>query len=101
MIISPVLGSQPKWRSLRFRISEHPASGVMEVFAINPDSQRRWETFTVTYPPLEFLFLTIAQPDEQDRMLTEPTIRLWGRHAPDATVAVNGIAIPAGQMGER
>ena len=85
----------------RFRLSVPLAPGVnnLDIFAINPDGQRQGRTLTVTYLPLEPFFLTITQPDEQDRTVTQPSIRLWGRTASDATVAVNGIAIPVDQLG--
>ncbi|MDE2780514.1 MAG: hypothetical protein OXI91_12700 [Chloroflexota bacterium] len=85
----------------RFRLNVPLAPGVnvLEVFAINPDGQRQGRTLTVTYLPLEPFFLTITQPDVQDRTVTQSSIRLWGRTASDATVAVNGIAIPVDQLG--
>ena len=85
----------------RFRLSVPLAPGVnnLDIFAINPGGQRQGKTLTVTYLPLEPFFLTITQPDEQDRSVTQPTIRLWGRTASDATVAVNGISIPVDQLG--
>ena len=85
----------------RFRLSVPLAPGVnnLDIFAINPGGQRQGKTLTVTYLPLEPFFLTITQPDEQDRQVTQPTIRLWGRTASDATVAVNGISIPVDQLG--
>ena len=85
----------------RFRLIVPLAPGVnvLEVFAINPDGQRQGRTLTVTYLPLEPFFLTITQPDVQDRTVTQSSIRLWGRTASDATVAVNGIAIPVDQLG--
>lgn len=85
----------------RFRLSVPLAPGVnnLDIFAINPGGQRQGKTLTVTYLPLEPFFLTITQPDEQDREVTQPTIRLWGRTASDATVAVNGISIPVDQLG--
>ena len=76
-----------------------PGDNVLEVFAINPDGQRRGETLTVTYFPLEPCFLTITQPDELEKTVTEPTVRLWGRTASNGTVAVNGISIPVDQLG--
>ena len=85
----------------RFRLSVPLAPGVnnLDIFAINPGGQRQGKTLTVTYLPLEPFFLTITQPDEQDRRVTQPTIRLWGRTASDATVAVKGISIPVDQLG--
>ena len=85
----------------RFRLNVPLAPGVnvLEVFAINPDGQRQGRTLTVTYLPLEPFFLTITQPDVQDRTVNQSSIRLWGRTASDATVAVNGIAIPVDQLG--
>jgi hypothetical protein len=85
----------------RFRLSVPLAPGVnnLDIFAISPGGQRQGKTLTVTYLPLEPFFLTITQPDEQDRTVTQPTIRLWGRTASDATVAVNGISIPVDQLG--
>ena len=85
----------------RFRLSVPLAPGTnnLDIFAINPDGQRRARTLTVTYLPLDPFFLTITQPDERDREVTRPTVRLWGRTASDATVAVNGIAIPVDQLG--
>ena len=85
----------------RFLLSVPLAPGIneLDVFAINPDGQRRGQTLTVTYLPLEPFFLTITQPDEESRRVTEPELRLWGRTAADATVAVNGIAIPVDQLG--
>ena len=85
----------------RFRLSVPLAPGVnnLDIFAINPGGQRQGKTLTVTYLPLEPFFLTITQPDEQDRRVMQPTIRLWGRTASDATVAVNGISIPVDQLG--
>ena len=85
----------------RFRLSVPLAPGVnnLDIFAINPDGQRQGRTLTVTYLPLEPCFLTITQPDEQDRTVAQPTVRLWGRTASDATVSVNGIALPVDQLG--
>ena len=85
----------------RFRLSVPLAPGVnnLDIFAINPDGQRQGRTLTVTYLPLEPCFLTITQPDEQDRTVGQPTVRLWGRTASDATVSVNGIALPVDQLG--
>lgn len=85
----------------RFKLSVPLAPGVnvLDIFAINPDGCRTGETLTVTYLPQEPFFLTITQPDEQDRLVTTSSIRLWGRTASDATVAVNGIAIPVDQLG--
>ncbi len=85
----------------RFRLSVPLVPGVnlLDIFAINPDGGRTGRTLTVTYLPLEPFFLTITQPDEQDRNVTQSSVRLWGRTAPDATVAVNGIAIPLDQHG--
>ena len=85
----------------RFRLSVPlvPGVNVLDIFAISPDGRRTGKTLTVTYWPLEPFFLTITQPDEQDRTVTSPTIRLWGRTASDATVTVNGIAIPVDQLG--
>ena len=85
----------------RFRLSVPLAPGVnnLDIFAINPGGQRQGKTLTVTYLPLEPCFLTITQPDEQDRTVSQPTVRLWGRTASDATVSVNGIALPVDQLG--
>jgi len=85
----------------RFRLKVPLAPGVnaLEIFAINPNGQRQGKTLTVIHLPAEPFFLTITQPDEQDRRVTHPTIRLWGRTASDATVAVNGISIPVDQLG--
>ena len=76
-----------------------PGVNILDVFVINPDGQRQGQTLTVTYLPLEPFFLTITQPREQDRTVTTDTVRLWGRTAPDATLTVNGIAIPLDQHG--
>lgn len=76
-----------------------PGVNILDVFVINPDGQRQGRTLTVTYLPLEPFFLTITQPREQDRTVTTDTVRLWGRTAPDATLTVNGIAIPLDQHG--
>ncbi|MCY4366170.1 MAG: hypothetical protein OXE17_08110 [Chloroflexi bacterium] len=83
----------------RLKVPLAPGVNVLEVFAINPDGQRQGRTLTVTYLPLEPFFLTITQPDVQDRTVNQSSIRLWGRSASDATVAVNGIAIPVDQLG--
>ena len=85
----------------RFRLFVPLAPGVnnLDIFAISPGGQRQGKTLTVTYLPLEPFFLTITQPDEQERLVTQPTIRLWGRTAWDASVAVNGISIPIDQLG--
>ena len=85
----------------RFRLSVPLAPGVnnLDIFAINPGGQRQGKTLTVTYLPVEPCFLTITQPDEQDRTVGQPTVRLWGRTASDATVSVNGIALPVDQLG--
>ena len=85
----------------KFRLSVplSPGVNILDVFVINPDGQRQGRTLTVTYLPLEPFFLTITQPREQDRTVTTDTVRLWGRTAPDATLTVNGIAIPLDQHG--
>ena len=85
----------------RFRLVVPLAPGVntLEIFAINPDGQRQGKTLTVTYLPLEPFFLTITQPEEAEATVNQPSIRLWGRTASDATVTVNGIAIPVDQLG--
>ena len=85
----------------RFRLSVPLAPGIntLDVFAINPDGQRQVRTLTVTYLPVEPCFLTITQPDERDREVSQSTVRLWGRTAADATITVKGIAIPVDQLG--
>ena len=85
----------------RFRLSVPLAPGVntLEIFAINPDGQRQGKTLTVTYLPLEPFFLTITQPEEEVTTVAQTAMRLWGRTASDATVTVNGIAIPVDQLG--
>ena len=85
----------------RFRLSVPLAPGVnnLDIFAINPGGQRTGKTLTVTFLPLEPCFLTITQPAEQKSTVTQPTTRLWGRTASDATVSVNGIALPVDQLG--
>ncbi len=85
----------------RFRLTVPLAPGLnnLDVFAINPDGQRRGESLTVTYLPREPFFLTITQPGEQDRIVSQPAVRLWGRTASDASVSVNGISIPVDQLG--
>ena len=85
----------------RFRLSVPLAPGVnvLEIFAINPDGQRQGKTLTVIHLPRERFFLTITQPAEAETTVNQPAMRLWGRTASDATVAVNGIAIPVDQLG--
>ena len=86
----------------RFRLSVPLAPGVnfLDIIAISPDGLRTGKTLTLTQLlPLEDIFLTITQPDEQDSTATAPTIQLWGRTASYATVAVNGIGIPVDQLG--
>ena len=85
----------------RFRLSVPLAPGVnvLEIFAINPDGQRQGKTLTVIHLPRERFFLTITQPAETETTVNQPAIRLWGRTASDATVTVNGIAIPVDQLG--
>ena len=85
----------------RFQLSVPlaPGENVMEVFAINPDGARQSKTLTVTYFPLEPFFLTITEPNPLALAVDQPTVRLSGRTASDATVAVNGISIPVDQLG--
>ena len=85
----------------RFRLSVPLAPGInnLDIFAINPDGQRQGRTLTVTYLPQEPCFLTIIQPNEENRTVSQPTVRLWARTASDATVSVNGISLPVDQLG--
>ena len=83
----------------RLRVPLAPGVNTLEIFAINPNGQRQGKTITVIHLPAEPCFLTITQPDEQNRTVAQPTIRLWGRTASDAMVSVNGIALPVDQLG--
>ena len=83
----------------RLRVPLAPGVNVLEIFAINPDGQRRGVTLTVIHLPEEPFFLTITQPEEEETTVTQPAMRLWGRTASDATVTVNGIAIPVDPLG--
>ena len=83
----------------KLKVPLAPGVNILEVFAINPDGQRRGEKLTVTYLPLEPCFLTITQPEEDVTKTNDPNMRLWGRTGSDATVTVNGIAIPVDLLG--
>ncbi len=78
-----------------------PGVNTLQVFAINPDGQRRGYPLIVTYLPVEPFFLTITQPDPDlpEHIVDTPTIRLWGRTASEATVSVSGVSISVDQLG--
>ena len=83
----------------RFQITIPISPGVnlVDVNAIDAEGNRNTQTLTITFLPPDPFFLTIAEP--RDAVTFESTIRLWGRTAADATVTVNGVAIPVDQLG--
>lgn len=83
----------------RFQLTVPVAPGVnaLEVIAIDADGNRRSRTLTITFLPPEPFFLTVTEP--RDAVVFERSIRLWGRTAATASVAVNGIAIPVDEFG--
>ena len=83
----------------RFQLTVPVAPGVnaLEVIAIDADGHRRSRTLTITFLPPEPFFLTVTEP--RDAVVFERNIRLWGRTAATAAVAVNGIALPVDEFG--
>ena len=83
----------------RFQLTVPVAPGVntLEVIAIDAAGSRRSRILTITFLPPEPFFLTVTEPRES--VVFERRVRLWGRTAVTATVAVNGVAIPVDEFG--
>ncbi len=74
-----------------------PGVNLIEVVAIDAAGNRRSRSLTITFLPPEPFFLTITKPREM--VVAEDAVPLWGRTASDASVTVNGIAIPVDELG--
>lgn len=83
----------------RFQLTVPVAPGVntLEIIAIDAAGNRRARTLTITFLPPEPFFLTVTEPRES--VVFDRNVRLWGRTAATAAVAVNGVAIPVDEFG--
>ena len=83
----------------RFQLTVPVVPGVntLEVIAIDAEGNRSSRTLTITFLPPEPFFLTVTEP--RDAVVFERNVRLWGRTAVTAAVAVNGVAIPVDEFG--
>ena len=83
----------------RFQLTVPVAPGVntLEIIAIDAAGNRRARTLTITFLPPEPFFLTVTEPRES--VVFDRNVRLWGRTAATAAIAVNGVAIPVDEFG--